>query len=70
MQICIEDVDTGSHSGSKCCHGEVPIRREIIKGLPWADVTDFYGQAQKLKMPYLNLSAKYMQNAGPRPVLS
>ena len=45
MQICIEDVDTGSHSGSRCCHGEVPIRREIIKGLPWADVTDFYGQA-------------------------
>lgn len=31
MQICIEDVDTDiiyRHSGSRRCHGDVPIRRD------------------------------------------
>jgi hypothetical protein len=33
-------------------------------------VTDFYGQAKKLKIPNLNLSVKYMYKPGPRPVVS
>jgi hypothetical protein len=33
-------------------------------------VTDFYGQAKKLKIPNLNLSAKYMYKPGLRPVVS